>query len=324
MSLSLTDKRVASMKKHRIGVIGLGKIAEDQHLPVIAANPAFELAAVSSLRGIKPAGEALAFRRHEELLANTPDLDAVAICTPPLARYAIARDALRAGVSVMLEKPPAATLSELFDLRRIADDEGRVLMTTWHSQYNAGVDEARRLLAGKQVTRLFVNWKEDVRKWHPGQEWIWKAGGFGVFDPGVNAFSIVTKIMPEPIFVTSAELLFPASTEAPIAANLNFRSGDRDSGFSAELDWRPIDWEVWEMTVGTEDGAELRLSSGGARLSVDGKLAVEETPAEYEAIYAHFDRLLREGRSHFDAAPFQLVADAFMIGRRREVEAFSG
>ncbi len=312
------------MRNHRIGVIGLGKIAEDQHLPVIAANPAFELAAVSSLRGIKPAGEALAFRRHEELLANTPGLDAVAICTPPLARYAIARDALRAGVNVMLEKPPAATLSELFDLRRIADEHGRVLMTTWHSQYNAGVDEAKRLLAGKRVTRLFVNWKEDVRKWHPGQEWIWKAGGFGVFDPGVNAFSIVTKIMPEPVFVTSAELLFPANAEAPIAASLRFRSGGREDGFSAELDWRPIDQDVWEITVETEDGAEVQLSSGGARLAVDGRLAAEEKPAEYEAIYAHFDRLLREGRSHVDAAPFQLVADAFMIGRRRAVEAFSG
>ena len=46
---------------HRIGVIGLGKIAQDQHLPVIAKSAAFELAAVSSQRGLT-AGEALAFR----------------------------------------------------------------------------------------------------------------------------------------------------------------------------------------------------------------------------------------------------------------------
>ena len=30
------------MKKHRIGVIGLGKITQDQHLPVIAKSGTFE------------------------------------------------------------------------------------------------------------------------------------------------------------------------------------------------------------------------------------------------------------------------------------------
>src|SRR5882724_3386206 len=99
------------MKKHRIGLIGLGKIAQDQHLPVIAKNSSFELAAVSSQRGLT-VGKSLAFRDHAELLARTPDLEAVAVCTPPQARHAIARAALLAGKHVMLEKPPAATISE--------------------------------------------------------------------------------------------------------------------------------------------------------------------------------------------------------------------
>jgi D-galactose 1-dehydrogenase len=309
------------MTKHRIGVIGLGKISQDQHLPVIAKSPSFELAAVSSQRGLT-AGNALAFRDYHELLAKTPDLEAVAICTPPLARHAIARDALNAGKHVMLEKPPAATLSELSDLQRLAEAKGLVLMTTWHSQYNSGVDEAKRLLQGKTVTRLFIEWKEDVRKWHPGQAWIFHAGGFGIFDPCINALSIVTKIMPEPIAVTGAELFFPSNADAPIAANLTFSCGGRTEGFSAETDWRPIEKDIWEISIETADGVALKLSSGGAKLEVDGKTAVDEKPAEYEAIYEHFDRLLNEGRSFVDAAPFQLVADAFMVGRRREVDAF--
>jgi D-galactose 1-dehydrogenase len=309
------------MVRYRIGVIGLGKIARDQHLPVIAKNSQFELAAVASQRGLT-VGKALAFRDHQDLLAKTPDLDAVAICTPPQARQAIARDALLAGKHVMLEKPPTATLSELADLERLAAEKGLVLMTTWHSQYNAAVDEAKRRLRGKRVTRLFIDWKEDVRKWHPGQAWIFHAGGFGVFDPGINALSIVTNIMPEPVFVTGAELFFPSNAEAPIAANLAFSCGGRGDGFSAEMDWRPIERDVWEITVETDAGETLHLSSGGARLDVNGKVAVEELPAEYEAIYEHFDRLLDAGESYVDAAPFQLVADAFMIGKRREVEKF--
>jgi hypothetical protein len=41
-----------------------------------------------------------------------------------------------------------------------------------------------------------IVWHEDVRKWHPGQQWIWEPGGFGVFDPGINALSIATRIFP--------------------------------------------------------------------------------------------------------------------------------
>ncbi len=306
------------MGRYRIGVIGLGKIAQDQHLPVIAQSESFTLVAVSSQRGLSVPG-ARSFRDHATLLAETPDLDAVAICTPPQVRHAIARDALAAGKHVMLEKPPAATLSELSDLTRQADGHRRVLMTTWHSQYNAAVDAARERLAGETVTRLFINWKEDVRKWHPGQAWIWQPGGFGVFDPGINALSIATKIMPEPLFIERAELTVPENAQAPIAANLRFAgSGD----LSAEFDWRQTGSEVWEITISTASGHTLVLSGGGARLAIDGAAVVAEPSREYQGIYRHFAELLDEGRSHVDARPFELVADAFLLGTRIGTEAF--
>jgi D-galactose 1-dehydrogenase len=306
---------------HRIGIIGLGKIAQDQHLPVIAGNPDFALVAISSQRGLH-AGAARAFTDHKTMLDAMPGIEAVAVCTPPQVRHAIARDALLAGKHVMLEKPPTATISELRDLESLAKAKGLVLMTTWHSQYNAGVDAAKRQLAGKRVTRLFVEWKEDVRKWHPGQAWIFKAGGFGVFDPGINALSIVTKIMPEPVFVAGAALLIPANADAPIAADLSLAVGGRSGDFAAAVDLRPIDPDIWEITIETAEGASLKLSHGGSKLAVDGETVVEEPMREYEGIYAHFARLLDAGESYVDAAPFALVADAFMVGRRQTVEPF--
>ena len=299
----------------RIGIVGFGKIAQDQHLPVIMANPAFELAAVVSPRSPPPDGVAC-FPDHQAMLAALPDLDAVAICTPPLPRHAIALDCLKAGKHVLLEKPPTATLSELADLERVADRQHRVLYATWHSRHAAAIEEARRRLAGRTVRRLNIVWKEDVRRWHPGQQWIWEAGGFGMFDPGINALSIATYIMPAPLFVRRAELLFPANRDAPIAVNL-----DLGDGFTAAFDWRQTGDQIWDIEVDT-DAFGLRLSNGGSRLEVDGALVIDEKPAEYEAIYAHFAQLLRSGRSDVDAAPFRLVADAFMIGRRRVVEAF--
>jgi D-galactose 1-dehydrogenase len=309
------------MRAHRIGIVGYGKIAQDQHVPVIGASEAFVLVAVSSTRGAGPPGIDRLFTDYRDMLAMG-DLDAVAICTPPGVRHAIARDALAAGKHVMLEKPPAATLSELEDLGRRAEEAGRTLFTTWHSQENAAVDEARRRLAGERVTRLAVTWREDVRRWHPGQAWIWEAGGFGVFDPGINALSILTKILPDPIFVTGATLSFPANVDAPIAAALAFSTGRGAEDLQADFDWRQEGPQHWDIVIETETGRRLHLAEGGSRLSVDGEEVIAQPPAEYQGLYARFADLVDAGRSEVDAAPFRLVADAFMIGRRIVVEPF--
>jgi D-galactose 1-dehydrogenase len=306
----------------KIVIIGMGKIAHDQHLPVISANSQFELAGVVSQRGIYPAGMK-GFRTPSQMYSEMPQVDAVAICTPPSARYAIARNALAAGKHVLLEKPPTQTLAELADLEMEAQRRGRVLFTTWHSQYNAAVAEAKSRLEESTLRSLDIEWKEDVRRWHPEQEWIWQPGGFGVFDPGINALSIVTAILPKPIFVQSADLYFPKNRNTPIAAMLKFKSAeDFGATLHAAFDWRQTGEQTWNISIELAEGTHLRLSKGGARLEVDGKLVIDDAPAEYEGIYSRFAELLTRGESDVDSAPLQLVADSFMLGRRIEVEPF--
>jgi D-galactose 1-dehydrogenase len=307
----------------RIAVIGIGKISQDQHLPVIAKNPDFQLAGVVSQRGLGAAGVPT-FKTPAELYAALPDVDAVAICTPPHVRHAIAREALATGKHVMLEKPPAATVAEMHDLTASAAAHGKVIFATWHSQYNAAVDAAKARLAGRTLRKLAIEWKEDVRRWHPGQDWIWDAGNFGVFDPGINALSILTKIAPGAMFVKSAKLHYPDNRDTPIAASLTFTSnaGAPDAELTAEFDWRQEGDQSWNIDIETAAGTRLRLTHGGSKLFVDGEKQVEAPMAEYEGLYAHFADLLREGRSGMDSAPFQLVADAFLVGSRRVVAPF--
>lgn len=305
----------------RIGIVGLGKIAHDRHLPCVAGNSDFELAAVVSSRG--GYGSVPSFRTPAELFASDLGLDAVALCMPPEPRFAVARDAFRAGLHVLAEKPPTPTLGELQALAAHAAAADRVLFTAWHTQYRAGVDAARRWLHGRTVTTLRVTWKEDVRRWHPGQEWIWQPGGFGVFDPGINAFSIVSAILPEPVFVADCTLETPANKAMPIAAHVRFKpSWDGEADLSAEFDWRQAGEQTWDIRVVTADGGELLLRKGGAELVADGKLEITGPGAEYVAVYEHFAELLRTRRSHVDMAPLQMVADCFLRARRVDVDAF--
>lgn len=309
------------MKPFRVAIIGYGKIAEDEHVPSIAANPRFELAATVGSRA--PRGGAVpGFQRHREMLESVSDLDAVAICTPPSVRYEIARDCIAAGLHCLLEKPPATTLSEIEQMRLEAEGRQVTLFTTWHSQYNPAVDRAAEALAGKRIARMRIDWRESVRNWHPGQRWIWEVGGFGVFDPGINALSIASKIFPGPLFVREAELSVPDNLDMPIAARIGFGSPVADGEISAGFDWREEKDEIWTIEVETTDGLSLRLSGGGARLDIDGGETVEAPRDEYPRIYEKFADLLDERSSLVDVAPLRLTADAFLVGRRVSVEPF--
>lgn len=302
----------------RIAVVGVGKIARDQHLPAIAGNPEFALAAT-----VGPEQAGLDGTPHfadlATLLSAGPEVDAVALCTPPQVRSRLAAQALLAGMHVFLEKPPGATLGEVRALRVQAEQTGASLFTAWHSRFAAGVAPARAWLADRRIERVGITWREDVRVWHPGQAWIWEPGGLGVFDPGINALSILTEIMPRPVFLTTATLQVPANRAAPIAADLSF-SDDRGAAIAMDLDWRQTGPQSWDIVVETDAGT-LRLGDGGAVLTLPN--GVHRSPdREYPGLYARFAELVRAGDSEVDLAPLRLVADAFLCGRRETVEPF--
>ncbi len=305
----------------KIAVVGLGKIAHDQHLPCIAKNKDFEL--VAGVSRNSKLENLPSFESLEELIASKISIDAVALCTPPSVRLGMAMQALDAGYQVLIEKPPTPTLGEMFAMIDYAKAKGCVLYATWHSRYNQAVDEAKRLLSGKDISMLKVTWREDVRRWHPNQEWIWEPGGFGVFDPGINALSIVTKIMPQPIYVESAVIEVPSNKATPIAAQIKFKHADgRKADMSADFDWRQTGEQTWEIEIATADGISLFLKKGGTVLIVNGKTIMEAPMEEYEMIYARFAELLKSGQSATDVTPLQLVCECFMLGRPKVVEAF--
>ena len=307
------------MKPLRIGIVGVGKIARDQHIPALQRSEAFELVACASRNAAVEGVDN--FPSIEAMLAKRPDLDAVSICTPPQAHYAAVRAVLAAGKHVFLEKPPCATTRQLEDLAHHAALAHCTLFQTWHSRCAAGVDTARTWLKDKSLVSGHIVWKENVRQWHPGQTWIWEAGGFGVFDPGINAISILTTILPDEVFVKSATLHVPSNCQAPVAADINFVS-EKGAPIKAEFDFLQTGLQTWDIDIVTNRGA-LKLGMGGSELSIDGKrVDLGGHEGEYPALYRQFAALIAAGRSDVDARPFQLVADAFLIGARVAVEPF--
>ncbi|MDQ3247178.1 MAG: Gfo/Idh/MocA family oxidoreductase [Pseudomonadota bacterium] len=306
------------MRPLRIAIVGFGKIAADQHVPAIAGHPRLELVATVSR---SDAGPAPSFHDIDALLASGIGLDAVAITTPPSVRYEIARKCIDAGLHALLEKPPTVTLGEIEDLACLADGKQVTMFTTWHAQENPAVAAAGEALAGQRIATMDILWHEDVRKWHPGQQWIWEAGGFGVFDPGINAFSIITRIFPGQLFVSEADLSFPEGADTPIAGDIVFHSPMADGPLRCSLDWRKEEGEEWTITIRTASGREVRITDGGSRLFLDGTETPTEGPGEYPALYGRFVDLIDERRSQVDVAPLRMVADTLLVARRHSVAA---
>ncbi|TWI33276.1 Gfo/Idh/MocA family protein [Paracoccus sulfuroxidans] len=303
-----------------LAIIGYGKIAREQHKPALDASPNWHLAA--TVDPVNRAEGVPAFTDLATFLREMPQVGAVALCTPPQVRFAVAREALLAGKHVLLEKPPGTTVSEVMTLRRIAADRGLSLFAAWHSQFAPGIPGARDWLAGRHVTGITVTWREDVRRWHPGQDWIFAPGGTGVFDPGINAYSILTHILPVALYTTEAELDFPANRDTPLAARLKMLSED-GAPVDLDFDFRETGVQTWDMQITTDDGV-MQLSQGGATIIAGGRTIAAESSlsGEYDRIYTRFAQLIARGESDVDLAPFRHVADAMMLGRRKQTDAF--
>lgn len=128
----------------RLGVVGLGAIAQSVHLPLIARRwDLFELVAVAELSPSlrEQVGAQYAVppeRRHEDLAAllAAGGVDGVLILTPG-SHAGAALDAIEAGVAVFCEKPIAYSLAEVDAIRAAERAAGRpMLLLAYMKEYD--------------------------------------------------------------------------------------------------------------------------------------------------------------------------------------------
>jgi D-galactose 1-dehydrogenase len=307
-----------TLERISVGLAGLGKIANDQHVPALSRDPRYRIAATADPSGASLDGVP-GYRSLDDMLDAVPDLDAVSLCVPPQVRSRLARKALALGKHVLLEKPPGISPEEVEELAGLARDKGVTLFTAWHSQFAPAAAPAKEWLASRVINRARITWKEDVREWHPNQEWIWRAGGFGVFDPGINALSIATMIIPQGLALVSATMEVPENCETPIAAKLAMAIGN--APMEADFDFRQVGKQTGEIAVGT-DGGELLIWGNGAKLSFAGVEVPLPPWDEYPGVYGRFADLIGNRAADVDLAPLRLVSDALRTGSHVACEPF--
>ena len=135
------------MRELRAAVVGVGRLG------ALHARKYVNLAGVrlcyvtdaDPARASEIAAEtgAVALQDHRELAGG---VELASVAAPSIAHYAIARDLMRAGIDVLLEKPMAATLAEARELSIIAHDFGRILQIGHLERFNPAIVRLRPLL----------------------------------------------------------------------------------------------------------------------------------------------------------------------------------
>jgi predicted dehydrogenase len=131
----------------RAGVVGTGHMGQ-YHVLVYAELPDVELVGVVDLdadraKTVAAGYDTRAFTDHRQLIGL---VDVASVAVPTEEHFAVARDLLEAGISVLVEKPMASTLEEARELFRVANRTGAVLHVGHVERFNGAVDELKRLV----------------------------------------------------------------------------------------------------------------------------------------------------------------------------------
>lgn len=166
------------MKQLSCGVLGAGWWACEAHLPALQAHPSAKITAVqkrsrdAAEKVARDFGAKRACTTIEEMLAPG-DLDALIIASTPNMHFAHAKEALEAGLHVLIEKPMTLSAAEAEELWDLAESRNLQFLVScpWH--YTPHTIEAARLIRDgalgdlKMISVLMTNFVEGLYKGLP-------------------------------------------------------------------------------------------------------------------------------------------------------------
>ncbi|HBV39715.1 MAG TPA: virulence factor MviM [Erwinia sp.] len=121
----------------RIGMVGLGSIAQKAWLPVLANEQGWQLVGAFSpnQQKARPICDSWRIPLYATLDALINDCDAVFVHTSTATHFSIVKQLLLAGKDVCVDKPLAATLAEAEQLVALAQQRGRKLMVAFNRRF---------------------------------------------------------------------------------------------------------------------------------------------------------------------------------------------
>jgi len=232
----------------RLGLIGVGVVAQVNHLPALKGRRDVEVIAlcdddVEKARMVaQHFGIGRAVADYETLLRNE-ELDAVIIATPNHLHAPMAQAALGYGKHVLCEKPPARNAAEASQIADAAKRSGKVLMYAMNNRFRGDVQVLRGYLERQELGKIFyakTGWlrrRSEVRGpgWYENKR---SSGGGVLMDLGVQMLDLSLWLLgnPQVVSVTATKYVTDPrkDVEDTVAAFLVLEGG---ASLTLEVSW---------------------------------------------------------------------------------------
>ncbi|HHV55579.1 MAG TPA: Gfo/Idh/MocA family oxidoreductase [Firmicutes bacterium] len=202
----MVKARSRKSDKVRVGIIGVGGIANGKHMPSLAKLPNVEMVAFCDIieeravEGAKKYGtpDAKVYTDYRELLERD-DIDVVHVLTPNNLHSKMTVDALEAGKHVMCEKPMAKTYAEAKAMVDAARRTGKKLTIGYQNRYRADSTYLKKVVEAGELGEIYFAKALAIRRRAVPTWGVFldeeKQGGGPLIDIGTHALDLTLWLM---------------------------------------------------------------------------------------------------------------------------------
>jgi predicted dehydrogenase len=255
----------AAKEKLRVGIVGCGSIARS-HVLSYRDNTSVELVGVVDIdpaRADAFAGryETKAYASCRELLGQRPDL--LSVATPPGTHAEIAVEVLESGCSVLLEKPPTTTLSDMDVVAAAEEASAGSIYVVFQHRHGSGARRAHHLLRSgalgtPRVAVCETLWYRPDSYFLPAWRGNWAGEGGGpTLGHGIHQIDLLLHLMGpwETVDARAARIARPVDFEDVSLAMVTFANGAVGTVVTSLLSPREL--------------SRIRVDTDGGTLEVD-------------------------------------------------------
>lgn len=262
-------KKEKPKDKIRVGVIGVGAVAQIIHLPTLNRMPDVEIVAISDKDDNKMDVISGRYKikqcfKDVDKLLQLDEIDAVHVCVPNNLHKEMTLAALSAGKHVLVEKPIGINHEEAKAMCKEAQKRKRQLMVGMNHRFRPDAMILKNFVEGNELGQIFytkAGWLRRRGSWNQ-EKWMQKrkvAGGGVFMDLGIQMLDLSWWLMgsPKPISVYSAMYHHSESdVEDSTTAMIRF---EQNIVLSLEVSWTLLMENDFLFTniFGTKGGALL-------------------------------------------------------------------
>ncbi|QQS37385.1 MAG: Gfo/Idh/MocA family oxidoreductase [Ignavibacteriales bacterium] len=255
------------MDKTKVGIIGLGGIAQLVHLPNLNK---MNNVAVSSVAEVKRSrldtiadkfNISARYTDYKDLLEKS-ECDAVIIATPTHTHKDIALDCLKAKKDILVEKPLARSFDDAKPIIEAAKKNKRKIMVGMNLRFRPDAMILRSLINSGEIGEPFYIKCGWIRRQSSSEKWFTKreeSGGGVIIDLSILLLDLSLWLLDYPPVETVSTQSFYQNTKNVEDTSVSLLRCKNNALINLETSWSlPLEKDVFYLTVfGTKGNASL-------------------------------------------------------------------